>query len=250
MGDVFVTGTDEICVFCHTPHGSNTTMSIPLWNKAKPASTTYTAYTSTGGTMQGTAPTDLGSNMSLACLSCHDGTQAMDNMLNQPGQGGFNKNVYLNGARLGIQVNSDASTSGAASGWYQGTNDVAAAEFNAGDTTDGKLISGAGVDFIGTDLSNDHPIGIAYAGGSCTTAGANTGCADQDFNSIEAGLNGNYQVGSATAGVKTAMRLYGTTIASATVECASCHDPHSDAEATFLRTTNAASGVCLTCHVK
>ena len=26
-------GTDEICVFCHTPHGADTTANPPLWNR-------------------------------------------------------------------------------------------------------------------------------------------------------------------------------------------------------------------------
>jgi predicted CXXCH cytochrome family protein len=34
------------------------------------------------------------------------------------------------------------------------------------------------------------------------------------------------------------------------VECASCHDPHTDAQPTFLRIANVNSEVCLACHVK
>ena len=26
-------GTAAICVFCHTPHGADTSASVPLWNK-------------------------------------------------------------------------------------------------------------------------------------------------------------------------------------------------------------------------
>jgi len=30
--------TDQVCVFCHTPHGGDTTTtSLPLWNKALPS---------------------------------------------------------------------------------------------------------------------------------------------------------------------------------------------------------------------
>jgi len=36
-------GTAEICVFCHTPHGGDSTASVPLWNKAL-GSATYTTY--------------------------------------------------------------------------------------------------------------------------------------------------------------------------------------------------------------
>ena len=37
-------GTDEICVFCHTPHAADTSAPVPLWNKKLPAGTGYTTY--------------------------------------------------------------------------------------------------------------------------------------------------------------------------------------------------------------
>lgn len=62
---------------------------------------------------------------------------------------------------------------------------------------------------------------------------------------------------------KTDMQLYTRTDASGVgsggatltgaqpfVECASCHDPHTDQQATFLRISNAGSAVCLACHIK
>lgn len=253
MGDVFVLKTNEICVFCHTPHGSNTQVDVPLWNKGSLASTVYTTYAS--GTMNSTAPTNLAGHMSLACLSCHDGTQAMDNMVNQPGRGGFNRTTgnYLSGARLGNDVRYSAGGNTiTAQGWYSGTNDLTSTKtnYNDDDTSNGQLMSAAGVDFIGTDLSNDHPIGMAYCGGGQTGVGSNTGCNDMAFKGAITGLGGQFEVGTSAAGNSTNMRLYGTATASATVECSSCHDPHTDAIATFLRRSNAGSAVCLTCHVK
>ena len=279
LGDVFTTGTDQICVFCHTPHGANTGVtSAPLWNRAT-GSATYTVYTS--GTMQATAPGNtLNGGASLACLSCHDGTQAMDNMLNQPGQGGFNRDVYSNGSRLGGQIyatgyklNSGSSAipgavitgtgqdAGAAI-WFSGGTKNIVSSTGAGayadplptgwsnpagdvaDTVNGHLGAAAGVDFLGTDMKDDHPVGISYAG-----CNGGTTC-DPDFKAATAGLGGMFQVGGTTPGDKTAMRLYGATLASATVECASCHDPHTDDQPTFLRKSNAGSAVCLTCHTK
>ena len=58
---------------------------------------------------------------------------------------------------------------------------------------------------------------------------------------------------------KTDMLLYtrskdqgyvGQTDSEPFVECASCHDPHTSANPTFLRVSNAGSAVCLSCHVK
>lgn len=86
-GPNHTTGTDQICVFCHTPHGSDTSAAVPLWNKNLPAGNSYTVYNSVSSsatsTIDGTIAANVGS-VSLACLSCHDGTQAMDNALNRP----------------------------------------------------------------------------------------------------------------------------------------------------------------------
>ena len=80
-------GTDQICVFCHTPHGSNTAAAVPLWNKKIPTGATYTSYASLNTSSLDGEVLAVGS-VSMACLSCHDGTQAMDNMMNAPGAGG------------------------------------------------------------------------------------------------------------------------------------------------------------------
>ena len=248
MGDVFTLAVKEICVFCHTPHGSSTIFNVAMWNKGTPANTIYSTYGS--GTMNSTAPTNLAGHMSLACLSCHDGTQAMDNVVNEPLSGGWNKNNRENGLRIGQAVSINGTTTGTATGWYAGNNDIALADYNMSDTSDGKLITGAGVDFIGTDLSNDHPVGMAYCGGNQLAVGSNAGCNDPAFRGAITGLGDRFEVGTSPAGTSTNMRLYGDTVNSATVECGSCHDPHSDALPTFMRASNVNSAVCLTCHIK
>ncbi|MBI5659058.1 MAG: cytochrome c3 family protein [Nitrosomonadales bacterium] len=226
-GDIYTTGTDEICVFCHTPHASNTAANAPLWNKALPGST-YTVYSS--GTMQGTASLS-NNNMSLACLSCHDGTQAMDNMINKPSTGTPSSAGYnATGSRL-------------AGTWYAGTEDAEA----SGNTANGALNAKIYME-LGTDLSNDHPVGIPYCGGGQTGLG-NSGCADGDFNAVTQGANStSFTVGS-DAVVKNRMRLYNTA-GGLSVECGSCHDPHNSEQKTFLRISNSGSAVCLTCHAK
>ena len=77
-------GTAEICVFCHTPHGGDTTAAVPLWNRTLAAPSSYTTYDSLGSTSMDAAEAPVGS-VSIACLSCHDGAQAMDTLLNDPG---------------------------------------------------------------------------------------------------------------------------------------------------------------------
>lgn len=224
-GTVHLTaGTNEVCVFCHTPHGGQIG-TAPLWNKNLP-STTYTLYGATGGesaTLDGTL-LPVGS-VSQACLSCHDGTQAMDNMINAPGSGGYN----AGGARPAGYT------------W-------------AGAGVDGLMP--AGVTNLGSDLRNDHPIGAPYCGGGLTdTAGA---CADPDFKAItRATINGLVQFwvdttsGTAGSREKTDMILYRRTGGTGPyVECGSCHDPHNYTNATFLRVANSSSDLCLSCHVK
>ena len=75
-GSVKASSESEICIFCHTPHNSST--RTPLWNKNDPA-LTYTLYSST--TQQSTSQTPDGG--SLLCLSCHDGTIALGDVLSR-----------------------------------------------------------------------------------------------------------------------------------------------------------------------
>lgn len=80
---------DEVCVFCHTPHGASTnvpgTGTGPLWNRSN-SNYTYTMYSS--ATLSATvsaAPT----GSSAMCMSCHDGVTsiAVNTLLNGPGSG-------------------------------------------------------------------------------------------------------------------------------------------------------------------
>lgn len=217
--------TDEICVFCHTPHGSATVTGAPLWNK-RLETITYTMYPVTDSLDSGTPGQPQ--PISLACLSCHDGTQAMDNVLNAPGSGGY-----------------DATGGGAGGlGWNWGSSPRADAN--------GVM---EGVAALGTDLRNDHPIGIKYCGGGRGYGGGTTvsgTCADADFTAPTAATIGASQrmwVDTGSAGrQKTDMFLFNVS-SNPTVECASCHDVHSTT-ATFLRIANTGSAVCLACHNK
>jgi predicted CXXCH cytochrome family protein len=66
----FKGGSDSVCIYCHTPHGA-TAASAPLWSRST-NSTNYTPYSSL--TLNATAL--AAGAVSLACLSCHDGTTA------------------------------------------------------------------------------------------------------------------------------------------------------------------------------
>jgi predicted CXXCH cytochrome family protein len=72
-------GIDEVCVVCHTPHNAVDPVALgldyaPLWNH-EVSGATYTLYDSS--TLQHTPGQPDGS--SKLCLSCHDGSVAVDN---------------------------------------------------------------------------------------------------------------------------------------------------------------------------
>ncbi len=230
--------TTEICVFCHTPHGANISQVVPLWNRTMTAPAAFQTYAALGSATLDGSIAEVGS-VSLACLSCHDGQVAMDSLLNAPGSG----NPLTNWA-----FTSPESTMSPAG-----------------------LLT-AGIALIGTDLRDDHPVGILYAAGN--VAGNETNAAtytDPDFFAASVtNINGsNYWYvetsGNPSDGRDRAdMILYtrtdvtdvsGGTIAGAQpyVECASCHDPHVVAvgsQVAFLRISNEGSELCLACHDK
>lgn len=67
---------NKICGTCHTPHNAVTPQLAPLWSHAATASvfTLYSSPTMDAAVAQPTAS-------SKACLSCHDGTVALDNFV-------------------------------------------------------------------------------------------------------------------------------------------------------------------------
>ena len=76
-GQIKATSESEICIFCHTPH--NSSPQSPLWNRNDPG-LNYILYNST--TIQATIGQPDGA--SILCLSCHDGTIALGNVLSRP----------------------------------------------------------------------------------------------------------------------------------------------------------------------
>lgn len=79
----------QICVACHTPHnGSTAVTDAPLWNHAV-TTKTYTLYSSP--TLNAT--TSQPGGVSKLCLSCHDGTVAVDSF------GGGTGTTFLSGSK-------------------------------------------------------------------------------------------------------------------------------------------------------
>lgn len=132
-GDIKTSGTDEVCVFCHTPHGSDAGVKAPLWNRA--INTTANAYTMYSSQTFDAASAGQPVGVSLACLSCHDGTIAFDALRNLPGPGGFSDTPAKDGTRT---------------------------TWNFVNAPDKKMPAGR-ITNLGTDLSNDHPISMTYS---------------------------------------------------------------------------------------
>jgi predicted CXXCH cytochrome family protein len=102
-GPVKATTTTEICVFCHTPHNANP--AIPLWNQTM-SGATYQPYESS--TLAATIGQPTGS--SKLCLSCHDGTIAIGDTINNGriAMQGLNAQGGLSGASmLGSDLRND-----------------------------------------------------------------------------------------------------------------------------------------------
>ncbi len=73
-------GSDQICIFCHTPHNANDTYE-PLWNADISTTASFTAYSSS--TFDGTVADGLDPVIgpSRLCMSCHDGSIAIDSAI-------------------------------------------------------------------------------------------------------------------------------------------------------------------------
>jgi hypothetical protein len=76
---------DEVCVYCHTPHGSLGAQT-PLWNRTLSTDSGW-GFTVYGSSTMDSVPSNPPSTISLLCLSCHDGIGAIDSVLNSPGPG-------------------------------------------------------------------------------------------------------------------------------------------------------------------
>lgn len=212
---------NEICVYCHTPHGARTDIEAPLWNKPDTGQT-YQTYDST--TIDGTVLT-VGS-VSVACLTCHDGTQAMDAVINAPGSG------------------AGAGTIGSGVG----------------------TMPPASIANLTNDLRNDHPIGIQYGGFDPGAGVIDPDFVNSTNGLQVASILGRNRWWVDTAGDASGGGVAGTRekqdmilytrlnglVDEPFVECASCHDPHRGAgtDPSFMRVSNDNSAVCLACHVK
>lgn len=229
-------GTDQICVFCHTPHAANAAAPGPLWNRNL-STQTYTPYTSNSLDAE-----DILNNSSIGqpggasklCLSCHDGTLAIGQVSNSPGSGS-GRTISMTGTR------STASAPFVVGGMPAGSGDTTGYTRN-----------------LGINLTNDHPISFTFQNPPPAVTTDVLSQRDGELRSPPYSVSGKVVVGIRSPGTKPMLPLDHE----GKVQCTSCHDPHLDASK-FLRlnrfqqtasagiTFNPANDqICLGCHDK
>ncbi|AEI15620.1 cytochrome C family protein [Flexistipes sinusarabici DSM 4947] len=92
----------RICIFCHTPH--NARSEAPLWNRNL-SNASYTVYSSK--TFEATANQTQPTGNSRLCLSCHDGTIALNQIYSGTIQGTSLSNPLTGAAVLGTDLSDD-----------------------------------------------------------------------------------------------------------------------------------------------
>jgi predicted CXXCH cytochrome family protein len=78
--------TDQICIYCHTPHNAAPVGDIgaPLWNHDYDLTTSYVMYDNSISVTMDMTVAAKPEGVSLACLSCHDGVMAVSDYINGP----------------------------------------------------------------------------------------------------------------------------------------------------------------------
>jgi predicted CXXCH cytochrome family protein len=99
----------DVCISCHTPHNANPTSGTALlWIRAV-RTTGYNVYNTTvnpdfGG---GTPALTGGNQVSLLCLSCHDGAAALNVTWDAKTLTGYETSIGTGGANLGTDLRND-----------------------------------------------------------------------------------------------------------------------------------------------
>ncbi len=202
MSDVAFADYGSACVYCHIPpekegEESSKLGGIPGWNRYTPATNTaYDLYDSRTLDNKVRSPSPI----SLLCLSCHDGTMSVDMTVFKPDSWDSSQDASLH-----MRLN--------------GGNDL----MSCGKCHKGDAAHSIEIKHIGTDLQNDHPISMQYAG-----------------------LNGrdiDYRPPDNDWGFDNGVKLYDSR-----VECATCHNVHNPDVNLLLRV--GADTLCETCHTK
>ncbi len=204
---------EEICVFCHTPHGG--LLTGPLWNHSMPSASSFTHYNSVtlSGYMQNLSATRDVNDESLLCMACHDGSVAVDHLVNNPNSIGTDPVTFFGG-------NTEV--------FIPEVNDKPAARIGASLNN----LAGSG------DLTDDHPISFSYDSVLADPAYSG-GSKDGELHDVATALSEDVRFFRSTNNVECS-------------SCHDPHvDYWTYPEyAPFLVRSNDGSGLCLACHNK
>ncbi|MBI3609374.1 MAG: hypothetical protein HY204_01565 [Nitrospirae bacterium] len=259
--DINAIGTTEICVFCHTPHGGNMAAPghAPLWNRLLPDDSSYEVYSSPNFDAQDILGTHRPKGVSLACLSCHDGSIAFDSLINGSGSGGFVPANLGVGRGPGIGDPKISFLGGgivdASDTFAEGLRDSTEVEPTAESPYSGglhDLVRGVGKGSegaqpfpnLGQDLRDDHPVGMEIP--CITDSQFSEICEELTASKLDGGTDGtSVAFISRTSPDRSViwplekrdrLRAYPSTDQPGRyfIECASCHNPHAP-RVSFLR---------------
>jgi len=209
---------NAICKPCHTPHNAiETGITGRLW--AHTLSTAEYNYHGTRSTsVDNTTTLDAGDTIltqndmdgaSRLCLSCHDGTVALDSFMGKD-------QSRVTGGTIGTAGHGSPTAN------------------------------------LGTDLSNDHPVGFRAQYKENTQHGGHYGYAP--FASVQAKFRKfAWSTTPVPAGSKDQDGNDITYTNWPSISCVTCHDVHNGTlpdEPGLLRVTNTGSEICLSCHHK
>jgi len=207
----------QICNYCHKPYQSSKALyQPPLWNHTLSSKASYGVYSSPTFDAVGTDIADLGgatlgsATVSNLCLSCHDGT------------------VAINSVYSGVRIHNPDGTS------------TSITLLDAGAGTGVAVFAGHGL----TDLNRLHPINFTY------DAALAAKVASLVTPTIGGGGPGGGMYVVAAVGTGGYLPLFpGPGGVGSKMQCATCHDVHDDTtNSPFLRDTRTGSQLCLDCH--
>jgi hypothetical protein len=228
---MYATNEDEICIFCHTPHGGS--LNGPLWNRELPTGA-WSHYTSStlSDYLRVTNINRAVNDESLLCLSCHDGALATNRVLNPSNDIGQPENSMSGGDQEILNLYLP--------GAFARIGDVYVDGFAQDETR---------------NLTDDHPISFSYYDVEL-----------EKYNLGNYGLRRPNAPELTTAPERPRFFGAGAVAGGMRVECSTCHDPHVDygdpwmspnagdsnytRYAPFLIMSNSGSALCLACHDK
>lgn len=211
--DVIRAATEEqVCIFCHSPH--NSTPVQPLWNRQASVSA-YVPYTSSALDSRPGQPT----GSSKLCLSCHDGTIALGNVVSRDQMILMSQGITTlppGSSNLGTDLSDDHPVS---------------FRFDAA--------------LAGRDPNLIHPGGLPEGVRldpnlelQCTT------CHEPHNNTFGDFLT----MSNENSALCNSCHQITTTSIAAHQDCASCHQSHSAPSGPFLMKGEAVTQSCLNCH--